>query len=350
MFFADRLRSLTRIALAPALALALAAQPLPVIAQEAPAVAQVSPGVPTGTAALVDGQAILDRIELAVANLPPAAEGTTYRAWLLSDDQELVQLLGDLSPDSSGTATLAWGQPAGEPLFINFSQVLITLESGAPAAQPGPAILQAAVDPGALTQFRRLLVRWPDSRYGTASLQGLRQVAAAAEVHAAILREAAVTGDLDGVHRKAEHLVNLMEGTRGAAFGDLDGSGRAEDPGDGVGLLPYAWGALTQSQFAWATAQSETVAEEALAIQPPIRYALTWAGFVRDAGLELARTPDPALAEELSGHVYTAVHRVAAAIDPGADPTLLQTAGAFEFYPAYHNGLALLQLPLVPTA
>lgn len=352
MFVADRLRSISRFArwaAAPVLALTLtlAGLTLPALAQDTPP----APHAPSGTVALTDGQAILDRIDLSVANLTPAPEGTVYRVWLRSDEQELAQPLGDLSPDDTGAASLSWGQPAGEPLFINFSQVFVTLDPSAPVtpdAQPGPAVLQATVDPGAITQFRRLLVRWPDSRYGTASLQGLRQVATAAEVHAAILREAAATGDLDGIHRKAEHLVNLMEGSRGAFFGDLDHSGRAEDPGDGVGFLPYSWGALTQSQFAWATAQSEGVAEEALAIQPPVRYALAWAGFVRDAGIELSRAEDLDLAQELSGALSTAVHRVAAAIDPGDDPILLQIAGEHDFSPAYSSGLALLQLPLVP--
>ena len=102
------------------------------------------------------------------------------------------------------------------------------------------------MDPGALTQLRRLLMRWPDLRYGTASLQGLRQLTTNAEAQAAVQREAAANGDPVAMRRKAEHLVNLVEGSRGASAGDLDGDGRAEDPGDGVGWLPYIYSALSR--------------------------------------------------------------------------------------------------------
>ena len=316
------------------------ALPLPVAAQ--------GPTGPFGLAALLDDRAILDRLELRLSGLSPAPDGSAYRVWLRSDDLSLVQPAGDVPIDANGDGLFAWTQPAGEALFIQFSEILVTLEPGAPGLQPGPIVLRGQVDPGALTQLRRLLVRWPDSRYGTASLQGLRQLTANTVVQAAVLREAATTGDLVGMRRKAEHLVNLVEGSRGAGFGDLDGDGRAEDPGDGVGLLPYMWGALTQTQFAWAGAVDEQVAEASLSVQPPLRFALDWVGFVRDSGLELTQTQDPARARELAGHLLTAVQRIAATVDPGTDPTLVQMAGQREFNPAYQTALGLVQVALLP--
>ena len=330
-----------------ALAVGCAFIALCVLAFPYPAAAQ-GPPVPVGIAALVDGASILDRIELRLSGLTPAPPGAAYRVWLRSDDQALVVPAGDVTLDESGAGAFGWSQPAGESLFIQFSEVLVTLETGARGAQPGPIVLRGQVDAGALSQFRRLLVRWPDSRYGTASLQGLRQLSASAHVHAVILREAAATGDLIAMRRKAEHLVNLMEGTRGATFGDHDGDRRAEDPGDGVGFLPYAWGALTQTQFAWAGAADEQVAEASLAVQPAVRFALAWAGFARDTGLELAQTRDAALAYDLAGHLFTAVQRLASAIDPGQDAALRQMGEERELVPAYDTGLTLVQVALLP--
>ena len=362
-----------RCALAALSALALA---LPAAAQEAPPAevlaeapsppaapaAPATPIGPYGIAALVDDHNILDRLEVHLSGLAPAPPDTTYRVWLRSDDLALAELAGDVSLDETGSAVFAYSQPAGEALFIPYSQVLVTLEGGpsgvAPGGPrpgtgpgtriPGPIVLAGAVDPGALTQFRRLLVRWPDSRYGTASLQGARQLALNTQLQAAVLREAAVNGDIDGMRRKAEHLVNLVEGSRGGFYGDLDGNGRAEDPGDGVGLLPYIWGALTQTQFAWATASDDRVADASLAVQPPLQYALTWAGFVRDAGYELSQTRDPERAAELSRHVFTAVQRIVAAVDPGQDETLNALLAETTLTPAYASALSLVQLPLLP--
>jgi len=323
---------------------------MPVPAEPAEPAQPPAPTGPLGFAALLDDRSILDRLELRLSGLTPPPPGATYRVWLRSDDLALAEAAGDLPVDETGTAVLAYTQPAGEALFTAFSQVLVTLESGPPAKQPGPIVLAGAVDTGAITQFRRLLVRWPDSRYGTASLQGLRQLALNARFQAAVLREAAVNGDLPGMRRKAEHLVNLVEGSRGGSFGDLDGNGRAEDPGDGVGLIPYIWGALTQTQFAWATAADDQIAQASLAVQPPLQYALAWAGFVRDAGVELTRAQDPGGGPELSEHLFTAIQRIIAAVDPGQDTDLRALLAETDLTPAYQSALSLIQVPLVPPA
>jgi hypothetical protein len=330
---------------------------------EAPAETPAIPNSPGGLASLRDDQAILDRLELRVFGLPQPPPGSSYLVWLRSDDLATAEYAGDLILDANGDAPFAYTQPAGEALFVSYSQVLVTLEPSFPpvppptfpsTAKPGPAFLAGAIDPGAITQFRRLLVRWPDSRYGTASLQGVRQLALNAQLQAGVLREAAVNGDISGMRRKAEHLVNVMEGSRGGFYGDLDGNGRAEDPGDGVGLLPYIWGALAQTQFAWATAADERIAQASLAVQPPLQYALTWGGFVRDAGYELTQSQDPAGAAELSQHLFTAVQRIIAAVDPHGDPTLsallAETAAdtGTPLTPAYDAALGLVQVPLTP--
>ena len=58
-------------------------------------------------------------------------------------------------------------------------------------------------------------------------------------IHTAELSEAVGRDNLETVRRHAEHLVNLIEGESGEHYGDLDGDGILEDPGDGVGLLNY---------------------------------------------------------------------------------------------------------------
>ncbi|HEU5319054.1 MAG TPA: hypothetical protein VFX49_23285 [Chloroflexota bacterium] len=342
------------VGLTLAAVLGLAAPAAPAAAQdvsgEEPPPPAATPAGPSGVAALLDDRAILDRLELRVAGLPPAPVGLVYRVWLRSDDETLAEAAGELSVDANGEAAMAWSEPGGEALFVAYSQVLVTLERAAPAAQPGTLVLGGRVDPGALTQFRRLLVRWPDSRYGTASLQGLRQLVANTTLQAAVLREAAANADLAAMRRKAEHLVNLVEGSHGAYAGDLDGDGRAEDPGDGVGLLPYLWGALMQTQFGWAVAVDERVADESLAVQPALRYALAWAGFVRDTGSELAQTTEVSRARELAGHLSTAVGRITAAVDPRDDEALRQEIAAQELAPAYESALGLLHVALLPPA
>ena len=73
----------------------------------------------------------------------------------------------------------------------------------------------------------------------TASLERFRQAGGDLVNQAGELRTAAERRDMQAARRAAERLVNLIEGKTGTTYGDLDKSGSAEDPGDGIGLLNY---------------------------------------------------------------------------------------------------------------
>src|SRR5207245_2093545 len=93
---------------------------------------------PVGQALLADHLAIADRLELQVDGLAAAPAGTEYRVWLLSDDGDSAQAIGALLPQSDTSALLVYDQPAGESLFLQYSQVRVTTELvGSTAAAPG---------------------------------------------------------------------------------------------------------------------------------------------------------------------------------------------------------------------
>lgn len=58
--------------------------------------------------------------------------------------------------------------------------------------------------------------------------------------HTTFIRDELDLGDLDEARRHAEHVINIVDGANGPLFGDLDGDGLAQNPGDGVGVIPYA--------------------------------------------------------------------------------------------------------------
>ena len=277
-----------------------------------------------GEATLLDNASTLDRVVVTATGLKAPGVGQVHRVWLVSDDGASGRYLGDVIPDPSGAVSLTWDQPAGENLLAQFSQIAISVESGSAGSKPGGTTVRSGkIDPAAVAQVRRLLSRWPDSRYGVATVPGLRRQAVIARDQAWILREAAVHGDWDTARRKAEQLVNLVEGRRGQFFADHNGDGKVEDPGDGTGFLPYCWAALTQTQFVYATATDESYAKSAQAIQTPVTFAMLSAGFVRDTGREVARSKDPDTIRDLAGHLVTATSFMLAAMDPNAEPDLL---------------------------
>ena len=276
-----------------------------------------------GAEVLDDHVAALDRVVVTATGLKTAPIGQAHRVWLVGDDGNSGRYLGDVTPDASGSVAFTWDQPAGENLLSQYSQVVISLESGTAGPRPSGTTLRIGrVDPVAVGQVRRMWSRWPDSRYGVATVAGLRRQAQVARDVAWVLREAAVHSDWDTARRKAEQLVNLVEGRRGQFYADHNGDGRIEDPGDGTGFLPYSWAALTQTQFIYATASDEGYATSAQALQSPVTFAMLSAGFLRDTGREVARSKDGYTIQDLAGHLVTATNYLLAATDPGDDPDL----------------------------
>jgi plastocyanin len=80
----------------------------------------------------------------------------------------------------------------------------------------------------------RYLIQQPDE--ASAPLLQMRQLSADLYVHAVELDDAATRFSIAAVKRHAEHIINITEGSAGPDYGDLDGNGHLEDPGDGIGL------------------------------------------------------------------------------------------------------------------
>src|SRR5207249_1892703 len=87
------------------------------------------------------------------------------------------------------------------------------------------------------------------------------------ERHARLLVQSQAVGDLPGVRRHAEHIFNLVVGARGENFGDLDGDGRAQNAGDGFGLLVNG----EQPGYIRATLDAATAAASAADTVPTIK-------------------------------------------------------------------------------
>ncbi|HSB90614.1 MAG TPA: hypothetical protein VLD63_11380, partial [Anaerolineales bacterium] len=57
-------------------------------------------------------------------------------------------------------------------------------------------------------------------------------------------------GNLVGARQHAEHTINIAVGEGSPNFGDWDGNGNAQNPGDGFGLMRYlqAWQAMARAE------------------------------------------------------------------------------------------------------
>lgn len=145
---------------------------------------------------------------------------TEYRASI----DTLAEPLGVLAVDGDGRGTLRTTAPAH--LASSFQIAIVDPATGETAD---------VVYENTMTQADREAF----DRRETIVAQVERELAIAVD-HRGLIEDELANGNLPEARRHAEHVINIIDGSLGPLFGDLDGSGLAENPGDGTGVLAYA--------------------------------------------------------------------------------------------------------------
>lgn len=175
-----------------------------------------------------------------LVNVPQPAAGRIYQAWLASSTVSVFAAMGEVKVSQAGTATVKYVDPKGGNLLALYDQFFVTVES-APATRPSNTLIFSGQFAQRLAGEVKLLMGLaPDTPNKAGYVIGINDIIDNLKVHAAEVREAAERGSLPTTKRHAEHMINLLVGSKDKGFGDLDKDGNVEDPGDGFGLLPYA--------------------------------------------------------------------------------------------------------------
>lgn len=220
----------------------------------------------SGRVAFRDNLAVADQLIANLVNLPAPPPGQTYQAWLIRDEGAATSV-GVLDPTPDGAVTLEWNSPDSENLLNRYARFQVSLEPAGTGASPtGPIVLAGGLEGEALANARRLFVRndgEPATPRNTALALGLKAQTDVAVQHVQNAVNAAAIGALPEMRVHLEHVVNILEGAAGPRFGDHDGNGVAEDPGDGFGVKGYAGqvAALLSNQPAVAEAAGEIPAQ-----------------------------------------------------------------------------------------
>lgn len=241
--------------LAGALVLGDLFQPSPTSATEAaPAVAQATETAPPGATAepsptttpvvapLSAGSVTIqgDRLSANLQGIQAPAEGEQYYVWL-------INLQGDeiiLGPARLEGQTLQFDieqAPTDGPLLASTGAVMFSLQ---PQNEGNPANLQGAVYQAALDPDVPEMVQLLADVTGQGPVALLIRDRASAQVgHLISHRDLSISsinsGSLPGAKLHAEHVINILEGRGGTEYGDWNGDGRTENPGDDFGLIPY---------------------------------------------------------------------------------------------------------------
>jgi plastocyanin/uncharacterized membrane protein YozB (DUF420 family) len=211
-------------------------KPTPAPTPAAPPVAALGPQA-VGYGAFRDASARNDGFDLQLSGLPLATG--QYDAWLTGGAKPLH--LGTLAPDAQGNAALQYVDPNGQNLLGQFTGFSITAEAGGstPSAPSANVVIANSLPAGVVGPVRQLLVSSGNAPNKTPYSVGLLSMVEELLRHAKAVSGAAALGDSQSADRHIEHMLNILEGKGGPDYGDFDGNGVLQDPGDGFGIDHY---------------------------------------------------------------------------------------------------------------
>ena len=299
-----------------------------------------------GIAAISDDKAFSDRIDIDLVNVPPAPPGLVYAGWLIGNRGEFRLSVGMLDVGLDGRASRSFTSPIGENLFALYDEFIMTLEPlGDADNQPSADIKFSAVIPeGPQPALRALLVSAGDTPGKVGYLPGLRMQAEVVRSHVQLTDLALGPQDLSGVRRHAEHLINAIQGLHGPNFGDVDGDGRALNPGDTYGLLSTSQGfgyieavavhAQTAIDAPDATEEIKTHAEHT---RIAAMNALTWAEQLNAKALALVEVQDIDAARALFEEMQLLADALLEGVDADGDGQVEPIPGEGTIFTAYQH-------------
>jgi plastocyanin/uncharacterized membrane protein YozB (DUF420 family) len=314
-------------------------------------------GQPIGTAAFRDGKARSDQIEIDLKLATPPAAGQALAAFLTTRDGSATQALGELQPSGSGNAHLEFTDANGANLAARFDRLVISQEqAGSNPAKPGGTIMFEGLLPEQSFKYlNQLLENGPGLPKQEGYVVGIRLQSDELLRHAQFVADAQATGDLAGVKRHAEHVFNLIAGSRDPKFGDLNGDGRSQNPGDGFGLVQNGdqAGYIKATSDAAVAAEGTADANEAIkAHSEHVRITAEnirgWATEAHDLALQIAQANDTTSIKDQAARLVTLSQWINRGNDANGDGAIAPIPGEGGGIVAYEHAQFMAGYGLFP--
>lgn len=193
---------------------------------------------------LSDGGGSPSQIGVQLYGISPPPQGKAYVMWV--GNGEDMSALGELQIEGRNAYLIT---DIDNQQLASFTQALVSLEdSGSSPNQPSSAVLiHGEYSEPRLVEFRSLNLS-SDEPTQKAYLFGILEQALLAYDHQGYAIGELENGALEPARAHAEHVINILAGKNGPQYGDRDGNGKVENPGDDVGVLQYANGAIQRLQ------------------------------------------------------------------------------------------------------
>ena len=344
----------TTVAAAPANTSAPAGNPTTMVMSGTTTVAP-SQAAATGTVRFTDSLSQTDQIVLAVSKMPTKPETKAFYGWLVNSANGKNASLGRLTPDANGAVNLTYEDPANGNLLAAYDSVLITNEDleSVPSTPSTDVALSGKLPPQALVHIRHLLVSFPATPKQIGLEVGLRSQVDLVRQHAQFMSDAQTSGDLATVKLHAEHLVNIIEGTKGADYGDINKDGKVTNPGDGYGLLPngdqlgYLQG--SKDHAALAAAAPDATADIKLHaghVGITVDNVTGWVTAIRDTAIQVAQSPNLKATDPLVRRILALSGQALNGVDLNGDGQILPVPGSGGAITSYQHAQLMAGIPL----
>ncbi len=312
-------------------------------------------GAIAGTVNFRDDKQQTDQVVVTINAVPAKPAGKALYAWLLSSGTGAQANLGRLAADTGGPVTIRYSDPQNTNLLAAYDRFEITTEGleVVPNAPSGDVVLSGQLPPQALVHIRHLLVSFPDTPNKVGLEVGLREQVDILRRHAEFMRDAQAAGKLADVKLHAEHLVNVIEGSQGAHYGDLNKDGQITNPGDGFGLLPNG-SHLGYLQGAKDHAELSAIAPDATAdiklhaghVGITVDNVTGWVTPIRDHALAIIAAPDLNTTAPLARDILALATQSFNGVDLQGDGQILPIPGSGGALTSYQHAQLMAAIPL----
>ena len=219
------------------------------------------------------------------------------------------------------------------------------------------AVLTGSLPEKALVHLRHVLVGISATPNGIGFGLGLRQETDELLRHAQFLAEAMDDGNLPLEKLHAEHMINLIEGAEGEHYGDLNGNGKIDNPGDGYGLLEnggkdgYVTGMRDHAQLAAEAADAtDEIKLHAGHVQIAGDNTESRTAELRDRALAILSKRTVADTRVEVQKVLSLAHQTIQGVDLNGDEQVAPVPGEGGAAVAYQHAQLMAAVPLSHTA
>lgn len=193
-----------------------------------------------GVVSFFDMTAPSDSVNISLNGINPPPAGSEYQAWLTDSRSGRIFPLGLIQPEADGVVMIIYTDPGNASLLDAYDGFQITQEPEFDDdPTPGIVVYSGRQAPEAVGHIREIVVRSAGTPGEVSYAYGARLQAGEVHRHYTALQEAYDLLSIADAKRHSEHMLNIIEGTQGEFYGDLDGVHGIQDPGDGFGLLTY---------------------------------------------------------------------------------------------------------------